>query len=89
MMMSYWDDEKSHTGDYELHYFHQMYIDGKHPVSFMIVYVSISFMIDSRPLLPVPTEGDVKKFIDEGVYNEMDNWNKKRYFMKEATESED
>lgn len=100
MMMSYWNNEKSSTGDYELHYFHNRYIDGKHPVSFMVVYVSISFMIDSRSqppnppppkpsYEPIPSNADVKKFVDEGVYNAMDHWNRKRYFLKETTDSED
>jgi len=74
------------TGDYDLHYFHNQYLEGKNPVSYTISYVSISFMRDSRDpatVAPVPSANDVKMFVDKGVYNAMDTWNRKRAYLEE------
>ena len=98
MEMAHRDNELGHTGDYDLHYFHHLYLDEEHPVSFTISYVSISFMIDSRtqpanppspasPVNPKPSKADMKKYVDEGVYNAMEHWNRKQYFLKEGAES--
>jgi hypothetical protein len=72
------------TGDYELHYFHNLHVDGDHPVSFTISYVSICFMTDCRAVAPIPSKADVLKFVDEGVYNADDHWNRKRAFLRET-----
>jgi len=82
------DHEFGSTGDHDLHYFHNMFMDGQNPVSFLIYYVGISFMADSRPAgtaNPVPTVAEVRLFVDEGVYNSMDEWNTKRYYLEEST----
>jgi hypothetical protein len=81
------DDEFSATGDYDLHYFHNLYFHGAHPVSYLVLYVSISFMADSRDPAkfgPIPGDPDVKKYVDEGIYNAMNHWNRKRYFWEES-----
>jgi hypothetical protein len=77
------------TGDYDWHFFHHLYLEGSHPVSYFIYQLSISFIRDVRNPAsgnPIPTAADVLKFVDAGVYNAMDRWNiKKRYFDEETT----
>jgi hypothetical protein len=90
--------EFSDTGDYDLHYFHHMFLKGGNPVSYLIYYVSISFMADTRDwttapphppkdfkIRTIPTDNDVQNFIDLGVYNAMDVWNQKGYFFEEIS----
>lgn len=84
--MYYNDDEFGSTGDYDIHYFHNQHLNGKHPVSHIIIYVSISFMRDIRdPAVqgPIPTAADVKTYVDEGIYNAVDHWNRKQYYLEE------
>lgn len=88
------DTEFGYTGDYELHYFHNMRLDVKHPVSYMFVYTSVAFMRDSRfPDKPKasrpPDQADVEKFMDEGVYFAMEYWNKKNYFFAEDPDTDE
>ncbi len=89
---------ESYTGDYHLHYFHRLHLDGSHPVSFVIVYLSINFILDTRS---DPTSGawtgdaanpraaDVTRFADEGVYNAIEYWNRKRYWFEEEAGGDD
>nr|MBN2276483.1 hypothetical protein [candidate division Zixibacteria bacterium] len=89
--MDYNDHDYGSTGDYDLHYFHHQHLEGKNPVSFTIAYVSISFMRDSRDpatVSPVPGANDVKMFVDKGVYNAMDTWNRKRAYLEEDPANE-
>ncbi len=74
------------TGDFDLHYFHNLHFDAQHPVSFSIAYASMSFMADTRDPTkwnPIPTAAQVQNFIDEGCYRAMTVWNRKRYYMEE------
>ncbi|MCX6577410.1 MAG: hypothetical protein NTV82_13590 [Candidatus Aminicenantes bacterium] len=93
--MLFVDDQYGSTGDYDLHYFHHLHFDGTHPVSYAIYHVSISFMLDTRdpaavPAIPaVPAQADVQKYVDEGVYLAMEEWNRKRYFLEERPNSSD
>ncbi len=77
------------TGDYDWHFFYHMYMEGNHPVSYFLYYLSISFIRDVRNPAsgnPIPTAADVLNFVDFGVYNAMDRWNiKKRYSDEETT----
>ncbi len=77
------------TGDYDWHFFHHQFLEGSHPVSYLVYYLSISFIRDVRnPAVgnPIPTAADVLNFVNSGVYNAMDRWNiKKRYFDEETT----
>lgn len=87
-------DEFGRTGDYELHYFHNLHHEDGHPVSFALPYLGINFMADPRnepstadasvnKFAPIPSDSDVQKFVDEGVYRAMDTYNRKRYFLEE------
>ncbi|MEA3297106.1 MAG: OmpA family protein, partial [candidate division Zixibacteria bacterium] len=81
--------EYLYTGDYDLHYFHHLHMDGASPVSFLIIYMSMAFMRDTRPYSAVspptrPASAEVKKFVDEGVYNAMNHWNLKGYWLEET-----
>lgn len=92
IQMMYNGTEFGSTGDYDLHYFHFLHLEGDHPVSYTISYVSISFMKDCRDpanFSPIPTAADVTKYVDEGVYNAMDHWNRKRYFLEEDPAGDD
>lgn len=84
------NQEFSFSGDYELHYFHHLELDAENPVSYLIPYISISFLRDTRPagtadVDPKPTGVDVLKFVDEGMYNAMDRWNLKEFFFDETS----
>ena len=77
-----------YTGDFDLHYFHHFHLEGKHPVSFLIYYVSTSFMRDVRDPAkwsPIPSQTDVKKYVDEGGYNAMRIYNCKNRYLDEET----
>ncbi len=96
--MQQFRNEYGYTGDYELHYFHRTALNGAHPVSFLIAYVSVSFMRDSRsistavpPTAPttIPTVLDVNRFVDEGVYNVMAQFGKKDYYFDDEAASAD
>ncbi len=84
------------TGDHALHYFHHLHMDESHPVSFLLSYVSASFMVDPRgpscprpaQHQPVPSAAEVRRMVDEGVYSTMDHWNRKRFFMEETAEGD-
>jgi hypothetical protein len=94
--MFYSDNEFGSTGDYELHYFHHLGFVDQHPISYLVYYVSISFMQDSRdpaysvkpPVNPIPSANDVRKYVDEGIYNAMEEWNKKCHFFEEDPRTE-
>ncbi len=87
IIMKHNDNEFGSTGDYSIHYFHNLHYNNANPVSFLLYYVSISFMADTREntQAPIPTAAEVKKMVDEGVYDSMDHWNRKRYFYQEET----
>ncbi|MBN1757023.1 MAG: hypothetical protein JW863_01825, partial [Chitinispirillaceae bacterium] len=73
-------------GDYELHYFHHLYYINNKPVSYLVKYVSISFMGDTRAGNTVPPwSPDILNFIDSGVYNAMNRWNVKKLYFEERT----
>ena len=75
------------TGDYDLHYFHHRHLEKDHPVSFLIYYVSTSFIRDVRDpakFSPIPSQADVDKFSDEGVYNAMARYAKKKRYLEET-----
>jgi hypothetical protein len=74
------------TGDFDLHYFHNLHFDDQHPVSYSISYASMNFMADTRnptDWSPIPTAAQVQNFIDEGSYRAMSVWNLKRSYMEE------
>lgn len=73
------------TGDFELHYFHHLYLEGDTPVSFVVPHTSLSFMADSRDSNPalVPTDAEVQSMMNEGTYYCMEHWNRKRYYFEE------
>jgi hypothetical protein len=74
------------AGDYDLHYFHNMSFVNNRPVSFLIKYVSISFIGDPRTGNTIPPwSPDITNFIDHGVYNSMNRWNVKPVFFEERT----
>lgn len=83
--MNYNSSEFGYTGDHVLHYFHHMHVEGDRPISFLMVYVSISFMADTRDAThaPVPSNADVQNYMDSGIYNAMAHWNRKRYYLEE------
>ena len=79
-------NEHAYTGDYDVHYLHHLHALEDNPVSYAIVYVSISFMRDSGAgPTPIPSQADVDKFVNEGVYAAMARYNDKRYFFEEQT----
>jgi hypothetical protein len=91
MNVSSRDKQFHYCGDFDLHYFHRLHLENKHPVSYVIYYLSVSFMRDTRDptkVPPIPSQADVKKFNDEGVYSAMDRYNKKERFFDEKTSSE-
>ena len=74
------------TGDYELHYFHRLFYADSKPISYLIKYVSISFMGDTRAGQTIPAwTPDITNFIDIGIYNAMDRWNVKKLYFEERT----
>ncbi len=80
----------SYTGDYDVIYGHHLSFYDGHPISLYIIYVSISFMRDSRwadgdtnPEHNVPSLAAVRKFIDEGCYLSMARYNSKKYYLEE------
>jgi hypothetical protein len=88
--MLYSRTAQGYTGDYDLHYFHRLWIDGNHPISFLVVYVSVSFMRDSRSSVAnVPTAAEVLRFVDEGIYTVMEHYNKKQYSFEDDSNSAD
>ncbi|MBU0994963.1 MAG: hypothetical protein KJ737_20925 [Proteobacteria bacterium] len=85
--------ELGYTGDYDLCYFHQLGVVGNHPVSYLVIYVSISFMRDSRyedgdPDHDVPAQNAVNQFINLGVYNAMNRYNNRKFYFDEETEGD-
>jgi peptidoglycan hydrolase-like protein with peptidoglycan-binding domain len=91
MTVSSRDKQFHYCGDFDLHYFHRLHLENKHPVSYVIYYLSVSFMRDTRDptkVPPIPSQADVKKFNDEGVYNAMERYNKKPRFFDVKTASE-
>ncbi len=91
--VSQFDDHKwGYTGDFDTNFFHHLHVDGKHPTSYLVFYVSMSFLTDSRitpKYDPIPSPADVKKFVDIGVYDSMEHWNHKRYWLEEESGAED
>jgi len=79
------NNEYGFTGDYELHLFPGMNVDGNHPVAYMMVYAAMNFMMDTRGAASSTTEADLRNFVNEGVYNCTDRWNKKGFFYDEET----
>jgi len=88
------NDPLGFTGDFELHYLHQLYLEEAHPVSFLIIYMSMNFMLSSKGAQarttwaadPAnPDMGDVANFVNTGVYNANGRWNQKRFFYDETT----
>lgn len=84
-----------YTGDYELHFFHHLTARESHPVSYLIIYLSVNFMRDSRysdtdtdPNHTVPSQTAVDLFINEGVYNAMERYNHRHYFLEETPSSD-
>ncbi|MGD2122944.1 MAG: hypothetical protein PVJ76_14420, partial [Gemmatimonadota bacterium] len=87
------DDHKwSYTGDFETNFFHHLHVEGDHPTSYVVFFVSMNFMTDSRitpKYSPIPSPADVKKFVDTGVYDAMEHWNHKCYWLEEESGAED
>lgn|GEM_PF-1134643 len=90
-------DPLGYTGDYELHYFHQLYLEDAHPVSFMIVYISMNFMLSAKGAqartawAAVPDNADmddVSNFVNIGVYSANDRLNQKKFYYDETTSSD-
>ncbi len=82
--MYHHENEHAYTGDYDLHYLHNLFVLNDNPVSYVIIYVSINFMRDSGVgPFPIPSQADVDKFINEGVYNAMRRLNGKKYLFEE------
>ncbi len=86
-----------YTGDYELHYFHRLYLEDDHPVSFMIVYLTMNIILSakgaqSRTAWSAVAENsdmdDISNFVNTGVYNANDRWNQKHFFYDETTTSD-
>jgi hypothetical protein len=75
------------TGDFELHYFHHFFVNNAHPISYLVSYLSISFMGDTRDNThaPIPTDAEVKNYVDRGIDSAIDHWNRKQYFYEEET----
>jgi hypothetical protein len=96
--MFYNNDEFGTTGDFDLHYFHNLFFDDSRPISFLVYYVSISFIGDTRDWTvapphppqnfklhtPIPSGSDVQNFVDDRIYNAMEHWNRKWYFFEET-----
>ena len=72
-------------------------LDGEHPTSFLVYYVSMNFMLDCRakwtggvasdtPVLAEPAVADVTSFLDVGIYDAMEHWNFKNYWLEEKEE---
>lgn len=79
-------DEFAYTGDYQANYFHGLHMEGSHPTSYFLYYVSMAFTTDVRKpdkYGPIPTPADVLNFVDQGVYDAMDHWNHKKYWLDE------
>jgi hypothetical protein len=90
--------EFGYTGDYELHYFHQLHLVESHPVSYTIVHASMNVMLDTRgaqsrtawaAVAANPGMADIGNFVNEGVYNANTRWNQKGYFWDETTMGDD
>ena len=84
------------TGDYDLCYFHEMAVVDDHPMSYLVVYVSTSFMRDCRwadgdthANHDVPPQSAVDRFVNQGVYNAMARYNDKEYYFDEDSEAEE
>ena len=82
------DAEYIFTGDYDLHYFHHLSLEGDHPISFLIPHVSTTFLRDTRPaatagVTPFATAPEVNNFNNLGVYNCMTRWNSKDFWFQE------
>jgi hypothetical protein len=85
-LMKRWDmknpgDTLGYTGDYELCYFHEMTCVRTHVVSYLIAYVSMSFMRNAQRRAPAQTV--VESFVNEGVYGAMNRYNGKKYYFDE------
>ncbi len=96
--MKYNHHEKSYTGDYDVHYFHQINLEGNHPVSLLIVCATMNFMLDPRqdPSAAAwtsasqnPGMSDVDNFVHQGVYNAQEYWNRKGYYFIEERDTGD
>ncbi len=93
--MKYSQVALGYTGDYDLHFFHHLAANGSHPLSYLLIYVSINFMRDSRysdtdtdPTHTVPPQAAVDRFVNEGVYNAMERYNHRHYFLEETPASD-
>jgi len=89
--MEYSRSEFGYTGDYEAHYFHDLYRQGDHQTSYFINYLSINFIRDTRrsdrggdASGNMPSAADVLNFVNDGVYNAMEHWNHKNYWLEEV-----
>ncbi|MEW5993877.1 MAG: hypothetical protein AB1744_05725, partial [Candidatus Zixiibacteriota bacterium] len=97
------NNEFGYTGDYDMHYFHRLHLEGSHPVSYLIIYLSMNFMLDTRGAQPRsawagaalpggetnPDMNDVANFVNDGVYNAIARWNQKGFFYDETTAGND